>query len=184
MANPQKESAIADIQAHLEAVGARDWDALRTKYPVPDSTWFRWVREAKAGSGRGMRKGRNQEQAISTPTTPVAITPTRQRVKIDLLQEVKMLLDDAHALRRHSMGNDGQIRLPKLFSKSIDHRHTALTMFLKTAEYVADIRKLQRFHELIFEEVAKESPDVVSRVLRRLKQLNDEVGATYQDLEI
>lgn len=184
MANPHKESAIADIQVHLESVGARNWEALRTKYPVPDSTWFRWLREAKVGmSGRGERRG--QEKAVPPPQASSAvISPTKGRVKIDLIYEVGLLLDDAHALRKHSIGNDGQIRLPKIFSKSIDHRHTALTMFLKTAEYVADIRKLQKFHELIIEEVAKESPDVVNRVMQRLFQLSREIGVTHRDLEL
>lgn len=184
-----KNAAFVAISAHLKKVGDEQWEALRKQFAtVPKATFYRWIKSVK----QLMSTDREElteaarialEASEHLPAAPppeyLAREGANGKTQLDFMQRLDQLYGDAELLREYSL-REGKVLSPKFLSQSVQLRRSLLETALKAMSEVWDLRQMQAFYDCVLEEVAKESPETAQRILDRLRNLNAEVGMTYE----
>lgn len=184
-----RDKAFVAIANHLKNVGDEQWEALRKTFDVvPRATFYRWIKSVKQlmSSDKGELADAARvalEAADHLPAAPppeyVAKTGANGKSNLDFMQRLDQLYSDAETLREFGM-REGRVVSPKFFAQSINLRRSLLETALKAMAEVWDLRQMQAFYDLVLEEISKESPECAQRILDRLRDLNAEVGMTYE----
>jgi hypothetical protein len=192
---------MQEIADHLAAVGSHDWTAIRSRYgEVPDTTWWRWVRQVKADAADQERLAAAKrdliERALSTSEAdkllsiarnlPASVSPdfiakngSEGHQSLDILAHFNELYADAMLLREYAMDSDGRVKAPVFFAQAINLRDSLLNTAMKAAQMVWDLRRMQQFFDIIVEEIGNESPTTKLAILDRLKKLNAKWGYNF-----
>jgi hypothetical protein len=199
--SPDKDQAIADIEAHLCKFGPQQWGPLRERYAhVPEPTWWRWVRIGKQriGSPAYIEEARRQLAARAAQTTPeergasvaaslpaapapdfVAKNGARSHVQLDLLEKFEELYADAMLLREFAANSEGGIKNPLYFGQSINIRDRLISTALQAMQAVWDLRRMQELYDAVIAEVEKASPETAQAIVERLHDLNQRAGIAF-----
>jgi hypothetical protein len=165
MVHPQKSQALAEIRAHLQANGPRDWDSLRHRMNfIGPATFWRYVSQVKA----------------QIPPELIA-TSTRQRVgdhastshragrRFDFLGAYHGLWADATRLRSHALHSDGNVRNPAILDRAIRIRLKLLRQGLELEARIFSAAAQRAFYDGLVAEIAAESPALHKRLVSRLR---------------
>ena len=170
MDHPKKAQAMADIRAHLEQNGSKNWGSLRTRldYIAPNTFW-RWIRETKA--------------QIAPELLGDASRRRRGEPRLDFLGAYRGLWDDAMLLRSHGLRHDGNnVRDAALVDRSVRLRLRLLKQGLALEAQIHSAAAQRSFYDGLIAEIAKESPALCTRLLNRLRGFSDQC-ATEQSEE-
>lgn len=189
----QRQQAFTEIATLLANGDETGVTRLRDKYQsVPRASWFRWVRSVKQLVGHVDQKTQRLDESAAIalqasehlPAAPspdyVGKTPTAKG-NLDFMQKLDELYSDAEKLRAFAIDEKtGRIKLPKYLAQSVSLRQRLLDTGLKAMQEIWDLRRMQSFYDSVLEEISKESPECAQRIMERLKNLNAEVGMTYE----
>jgi hypothetical protein len=153
---------------------------------------FRWARDLFA-SGRAAahiehlvkrageeRASRNEDPAIDAgqaalaAVLPRAVSPddvVGLSAGIDAIGHVRRCIQTALDVAEHARGPDGRVRNPRLLLQATDSLRRCLETATRLQQALRDLQSVEAFHQGIIEEIAKESPEVVERIIRRLGHL-------------
>lgn len=198
----RKEECLAAIQKALDQLqdgGALDRKAICDQFPeIPPNTIWTWckrlslkqpTRKEMNAAAQSIRDRAAAGVTDHLPAVPAPAALARDGGKalrrLDFGVEIPKLYADAEMLRAFAVKDteDGErIRNPVAFEKSIKARASLIETSLKVLEQVWDMRMMQRFNELIIEEIGRESPECQRRILVRLAQLNEKHGINLNGL--
>lgn len=187
----KKETALQEIReavkTHGEAVGLK---LMRERYSdVPRSTWKRWMDQLCLSPAevaiREAKKAADHMPAAPSPQY-LAERPVEARRNLDFMARLEELYQEAEMLRDYSTGTATdaagntfkKIKIPTYFAQSIKLRSDLLEGAVRTIQQVYDLQRMQRFYDVILEEIAAESPEVAQRITERLARLDAEIGMT------
>ncbi|WP_033471255.1 hypothetical protein [Bordetella bronchiseptica] len=156
---------------------------------VPSGTWGRWRAEA-VGSVREQRKTDGDAvNALASevveeipPMTMLAASPAEAgapaiRRALDFWRMLTELDDDAQLLREFAVtkGPDGKRKVWVPFALRDAHRMRIdlVRLALQHTEVVQRSDQQNRINQAVIDEIAKESPEVAQRIIRRLRAMID-----------
>ena len=193
-----RQAALKAIAAHLAEVGPKDWSAVRERFSdIPHATWWRLVREVRGGAAQpeSLEKARKKlDKRLRKAPKPEAIkahlpaAPSPDYIarhgeeglrQFDFMRELTILFDDALLLREYALNNEGKIKIPMFFEKSIRLRGDILETGLTAAKEVFDLQRIEAFHEAILEEIRQVSPECAHRIIERLHKMNTQFGWSH-----
>jgi hypothetical protein len=164
MIHPLKSQALADIRAHLQESGSKNWGALRTRLNfVGPATFWRWVRETK------------------TQIVPELIGGSARRrggePRFDFLSAYHGVWTDAMMLRTHALRQDGNVRNPALLDRCIRVRLKLLRQGLDLEARIFSAGAQRAFYDGLVAEIAAESPALHKRLINRLRAFSSQFDA-------
>ncbi|MDR6392264.1 hypothetical protein [Paraburkholderia phenoliruptrix] len=92
----------------------------------------------------------------------------------DMIADIQLMREFAA-----KVGDDGKrkLRVPNVMNDSLRARDRLLNTMLALSEAFYNMDRVERLHEMVIEEIGKESPDAAKRIIDRLRALNDQKGA-------
>lgn len=177
MTHQMSSRARADIAAHLQVHGARNWTMVRGQYrSIPHATWWRLVRRVKEEAGLGHLIVARRDFTARPP----AARRRANGVEVDLLAALNGLFADAAQLRSHCLDSDGRLMNPVIFDRAIRTRLKLLKQAVKLRQQILSVTAQQRFYEALVFEIAAESPETCRRLITRLRDFNREYDGGRQ----
>ena len=169
MIHPQKSQALVDIRAHLQENGSKNWGALRTRLNfVGPATFWRWIRETKAQIAPELLGGASRRR----PNEP----------RLDFLAAYHGLWADAMMLRSHGLRHDGNnVRDAALLDRSVRLRLRLLKQGLALEAQIFSAGAQRRFYDGLLAEIGKESPELCTRLLNRLRGFGSQFDAEQSE---
>jgi hypothetical protein len=122
----------------------------------------------------------NAGQAAVAAALPGPVSPDDAvgRGTIDAIGHVRRCIRAAEDVAAHARGPDGRVRNPRLLLQATDSLRRSLETATRLQQALRDLQSVQAFHRGVLDEVAKESPEVAQRIIRRLDRLCAEyIGA-------
>ena len=190
-ADPRREQAVRTIRELTQTQGVAEGCQLaREKYAdVPAGTWGRWraeavgsVREQSKIDGDAVDALAAEVIAEIPPMTMLAASPAEAgapavRRALDFWRMLAELDEDAQLLREFAVttGPDGKrkVRVPFALRDAHRMRCDLVRLALQHAETVMASDQQNRLNQTVIEEIAKESPEVAQRIIRRLRAMVD-----------
>ena len=77
---------------------------------------------------------------------------------------------------KYARRDDGQPRVPMLLLRASEHLRRSLDTACRIQQACMELSQIERFHSLIIEEIAKESPEAAERILARVGQVAEQWG--------
>jgi len=96
---------------------------------------------------------------------------------IDAIAYLRSCIHLALDIAAQARGPDGKYRLTKTALAASEHLRRCLETSARISEAMRDIAELERFHQRIIDEIAKESPLVAERIMARLSATAQDYGA-------
>lgn len=191
-----RDAAMRAIAEHLLEHGPQNWGAVRSKFPdVPEPTWWRWVKRVREGtpSPEALKKATQkiQRHLKKSPPTPEEVAahlpaaPSPEYIarngaaglrQFDIMRELHVLFADALMLREFSLNNEGKVRIPMFFERSIKLRTDILETGLDAAREIWDLERIQSFHQAIVDAIREVSPEVAHAIVERMHAVSREHG--------
>jgi hypothetical protein len=172
---------------------------------VARSTAFRWIAAAlesgaagvvlcrklrEAAEGRATAAGvpvpeRPAESAEAEAALAAAQLPAPVAVHeivgcgsaIDVMAKIRACIEVCEGVMAHAKTPDGGPRLPKLLLAATDKLRRCLDTAVHLSREIREASEVDRFHQAIMEEVAKESPDCAARIVARMSAVAGRYGA-------
>ncbi len=139
--------AAAAIEQVVRRAGEEE--ALRSEDPAADA-------------------GRAITAMLPRPVTPDDIIG---RGALDAIAYIRQCIQTALDVAEHARGPDGRPRNPRLLLQATDSLRKTLETATRLQHAMRDLQSIEEFHRHVLAEVAKESPDTVRRIVRRLERL-------------
>ena len=191
-----RDAAMRAIAEHIAEHGPGNWGAVRSKYPeIPEASWWRLVKRVREGKPspealkkatqkiqRHLRKSppKDEEIAAHLPAAPspefIARNGAAGLRQFDVMRELHVLFSDALLLREFSLNNEGKVRIPMYFEKSIRVRTDILETGLDAAREIWDLERIQTFHQSILDAIREVSPEVAHAIVERMHAVSREHG--------
>lgn len=111
---------------------------------------------------------------------PVLVSPDDIAGCGGTISAIGQLQDCMHAARqvmKHARTTDGDVRMAKTLLTASEHLRRCLETTARLAEAMRSVAEVDRFHQAVMEEVAREAPAVTERILMRLGQATRALGA-------
>lgn len=168
------------------------------------SALFRWIGEALDGGKPGAALGRKvraaAEERASAAGVPVpdaagtdavaeaalaaAQLPVPVRVEdiaggagaLDVISRLNACIAAAERVMRFAAHPDGAVRAPKLTLQAAETLRRSLDTSVKLYQAMRDVQAVDRFHQAVLAEVARESPECARRIVQRLSMIATEYG--------
>jgi len=188
----RKPACQAAIREHIAQVGAGGWDPLRREFAdVPQATFWRWVRAAKAETllhrVQALPLGAAQDAVVDETFAQDhrdlvngLRDPPRLRdlcaAAIDPQAVLAACLKNANEVVDHARASDGKIRSPKLMLAASKLMADVLRTAAAVSSVLLDERRVRDFYRAFMEEIKAESPELAARILARLEALNASYG--------
>lgn len=115
--------------------------------------------------------------AMPAPPSPDQVLAVGTGSTIPFMEHLRRLLLTSEEMEALARGPDGKLRNIGGMSRAAVVKLRALEVGLKAHQALAEMAEVERFHRLVIEEVAKESPEVAERIVRRLTV----IAATWAD---
>jgi hypothetical protein len=158
---------------------------------VHKATLYRWAARYRDSGVPGVRLAEKVKAAVIERATRVhdpardaaseivSKLPTVIRVDdiasrggtIAVVQQLHDCLELAQKIIKQSMYDDGRVRLTKTALAASEHIRRCLETSVRMAEAMREISRIDEFHAVVVEEIAKESPDLAERLLMRLHHM-------------
>jgi len=87
-----------------------------------------------------------------------------------------VLFADALMLREFSLNNEGKVRIPLFFEKSIRLRTDILETGIGAAREIWDLERIQVFHQSIVDAIREVAPEVAHAIVERMHAVSREHG--------
>lgn len=191
-----RDAAMRAIAEHIAEHGPGNWGAVRSKYPeIPEASWWRLVKRVREGkpSPEALKKATQkiqrhlkkspptaEEVAAHLPAAPspefIARNGAAGLRQFDVMRELHVLFSDALLLREFSLNNEGKVRIPMYFEKSIRVRTDILETGLDAAREIWDLERIQTFHQSIVDAIREVSPEVAHAIVERMHEVSREHG--------
>lgn len=191
-----RDAAMRAIAEHIAEHGPGNWGAVRSKYPeIPEASWWRLVKRVREGKPspealkkatqkiqRHLRKSppAGEEIAAHLPAAPspefIARNGAAGLRQFDVMRELHVLFSDALLLREFSINNEGKVRIPMFFERSIRLRTDILETGLDAAREIWDLERIQVFHQSIVDAIREVSPEVAHAIVERMHAVSREHG--------
>jgi hypothetical protein len=166
MIHPRKFEACAAIREHLQQAGSKNWGSLRHRIDfIGPATFWRWVRETKEGQV-------GPQLLASSARREHVVSPDGDAQRVDFLAAYHGLWADAKRLETHALHDDGRVRSPAVLDRSIRIRLKLLRQGLDLERQIFSARAQRAFYDGLVEEIAKESTEVRTRLINRLRSFN------------
>jgi hypothetical protein len=186
MADLERTQLRADIRAHLQSYGSRNWGVLRRRYSsVPPATWWRSIAREKAriGTQHLVFQGQQNRAAGTTGAANCnaqagdasTSTPGPTGEAFDFLAAFRGLFADAIKLREHALHVDGRVRNPAVLDRAIRIRLKLLRQGLDLERQIFSARAQRAFFEGLVAEIAAEAPALQKRLINRLRGFQQSV---------
>ena len=176
-----KFAVVEDAKKHIAAMGSKRWRVVRARHPgVSASTFWRAVRAAKADLAAEDMRIVSEQSIRSLPAHPdredesgnvAAAVAQSVPLRVDFLGAYRQLFADVAALRQSALNADGSVRSPAIFDRSIRRRLALIARSVKLMSQIYSVRNVRRFFDVLVFELGSESPDLQSRFVARLRQL-------------
>lgn len=202
MANRELQAEVeAAVLAELERVGPADFNRAEIFRQFEDrnvarSTVYRWV-DGVLKSGRGgahltkVVKKAAEKRAKRSPDP--AADAAREVVEevlppipkptdfggagvVPMVDRLSACIKVAEELMAHARTEDGKPRNAKLLLNASDHLRRSVETVVRLQEAMMQVMHVERFHEAVFQVLREEKPELVERVLLRLRQINAQYG--------
>jgi hypothetical protein len=160
---------------------------------INQATVYRWYSRVIASGRPGLeladtvaaaaeeRASRTPEPATEAAREVVAIIPKPPRVDevvssgvgavIDKLQTCMGIADE---LMAHARTAEGKPRNVKLLLAASEHLRRTIDTTIRLQEAVNEVSQVEAFQRAVFDVLREEDPGMVERVLKRLRQLNEQ----------
>ena len=185
----------AAVLAEVVRVGQDAVNRRKVLQPFLDaggkqSTLYRWLNEILA-SGRlaeasakaivdaaAARASRTPDPAKAAALEVAALLPTLPKIEhiasagaIPVTEQLNTCMEVARELMRHARTEDGRVRNGRQLLAASEHLRRCLETAARITDTLHRAEKVERFHQAIIEEIARESPIVAERILTGLSQL-------------
>jgi hypothetical protein len=159
------------------------------------TTLFRWIRQtiesgkpAQAITKAIKRRAAARAKRTKDPSAdaareavellPVMASPSDMMggSAIPVIERLRECLKVAEDCMRHARTPEGAIRNSGLLLKASEHLRRSLETACRLSEAMHSIDRLDRFHDLILQEIAKLAPETAEVLTIRLGQLSSEWG--------
>lgn len=180
----RKDQIKSEITAWLEAGGNDvEVETFRQRYPeISRPTFYRWLRMLRPVVGReqaleAMQKAEELRQGDDTAVrNNLAVVPTLQAINplsgSDVIQIVRDVMKMAQESAEHCL-RDGRIRNLGGYDRAARTLLSAVDTLARVHERMMDAQKIEDMTAVIFEEISKEAPDTVMRIIMRLQGFQD-----------
>jgi hypothetical protein len=187
MEGTDRQLAAIDIRSHILNCGARKWRQVRAKHAaIPEATWWRLVKSVREEficiSSTQARLVTSQTNSVrakpkAVPGSVTLATWTENTLEgSESLRVLSELCGDAMAMRAAALNADGSVRNPDLLHRSIKLRCSVLLRAAKAKSTIYDNFRAGAFFGAVLEEVRLEAPEVVHRIVARLRGLSAAMG--------
>jgi hypothetical protein len=104
---------------------------------------------------------------------PVSVDAMAGSPAIRVIEELQAAIIDINKVRTYAKTESGGVRNAGLILKSAEALRRAVETAARLAQQMHELAQVERFHNLIIAEVAKESPDAAERILAAVGRLAD-----------
>lgn len=199
---PEQQAAVFKaIEEHIAEFGPRTYGKIFEQFPdVNRSTiwnWIKRVRENPPSQDRiralhhqlqeRIKNGADRTLPAPPPAGLYTDDPATAMARLDFAAEIPRLYRDAEMLRSFSILERTdeatglkyeKIRNPVAFEKSIRARAAIIESGLSVMKELWNIATIQRFYEMMIEEIGKADIDTQKRILVRMRSLSERYGMT------
>ncbi len=195
-----REEVEAAVMAAVETIGIDGISKAEVVRPFMDrgvarSTLFAWVdalfrtgqpaarvkalvesaviSRAAAGGDPSEGAARDLVAVMPKPIQAMEIAAARGP---DLLEVVRRCFSIAEKIIAHASMPDGSVKNAKLLLAGGEALRRAGETTLRVVTSLNELAKVDRFHDAIMEEIAKESPECAERIYRRMNAVIDGYG--------
>lgn len=160
-----------------------------------EKTVTRWI-DGVLKSGRAgrhlaekVRAAAHERAALPDPTAslagevrdalPALVSPSdivSQGNAVDAIAYIQHCVQLALSIMEQAKGLDGKYRLMKTALAASEHLRRCLETSARLSETMRNIAEVDRFHQRIIDEIAKESPLVAERIMARLSVAAQDYG--------
>jgi hypothetical protein len=154
------------------------------------STLFRWVGDVLKSGKPGQHLARKvkaaaAERAARSPDpaadaaremreslpAPVSVDAMAGSPAIRVIEELQAAIIDINKVRAYAKNESGGVRNAGLILKSAEALRRAVETAARLAQQMHELAQVERFHDAIIQEVAKESPAAAERILAAVGRL-------------
>ncbi len=204
--SPERDELRAEVEAavlaEIERVGpdALSKNAVAKRFHgrgVSAATVWRWVdavvksgragqhlarKVKKAAAARAARSPNPAADAAAEVATklPALVSPddiVGAGGAINAIGQLQDCIRAAQQVMGHARTPEGGVRMAKTLLAASEHLRRCMETTARLAEAMRNVAEVDRFHEAILAEVAKESPACAERILVRLAHQATEYGA-------
>jgi hypothetical protein len=130
-------------------------------------------RRAKRTADPASEAAREVVKALPAPLdVAAAIAPAAPETGVPFLDELKGCLARGHKMVDHSLAEDGKLRNAKVFLQGSEHIRRTIETIARVQDGLLQTNQIKRYHQVMFDALRRESPEVVERILIQLRQLN------------
>ena len=92
---------------------------------------------------------------------------------VDIIREMAATISDVKAVRATAFGEDSKPRNTRLLLRAAEAMRRNLETAVRLQQAMHELGQVERFHQAIVAEIAKESPELAQRVVARLSTIAD-----------
>lgn len=205
MASPytpeQRAAVVKAIEEHIAEFGPRGYRKVFERFPdVKETTIWQWIQRVRSDPPsqerirslhlqlqERIKNGLDRTLPAPPPAGLYTDDPETAMARLDFAVEIPKLYRDAEMLRSFSILERTdeatglkyeKIRNPVAFEKSIRARAQIIESGLSVMKELWSIANIQRFYEMMIEEIGKADVDTQKRILVRLRSLSERYGMT------